>query len=97
MTTSEITRTETHFSAQPTPLPAEVIDGFATLIATSGDPVARANVAVSLLEEVYATVEWLDDLVVCPHELLSLRQVVGAVLAHRDRMAAAVDSRGARA
>jgi hypothetical protein len=76
-------------------LPAEFIDSLASAIANSGDPHARACVAVSLLEEVYATVEWLDDLVVSPIELSSLRQVLSETQAHRDRMAAAADPQGA--
>jgi len=72
-------------------LPADVIDSFATLIALSGNPVARASVAVGLLEEVYATVAALVDQAeraAWTAELTSLDQVVQEIRAHRDRMAA---------
>jgi hypothetical protein len=95
MTARDFAYSQTALSAEARLLPAELIDSLASLIATSGDPHARACVAVGLLEEVYATVEWLDDLVVSPVELTSLRQVLTEIRAHRDRMAAATQPRGA--
>ena len=95
MTARDFAYSQTAHSAEARRLPAELIDSLAGLIATSGDPHARACVAVGLIEEVYATVEWLDDLVVSPVELTSLRQVLTEIRAHRDRMAAATHPSGA--
>jgi len=87
MTSSELTGQGTAL-AQPASrrLPAEVIDGLAELIARSPDPCGRAAVVTRVMQEIYSTVEWLDDLVVSPTELLSLSQVLSEARAHQDRV-----------
>lgn len=81
-------------SAPVAQLSAEVIDALDALIARAGNPVARSSVAVSVLEQVYATVVDLTDcadLLVPTAELTSLHRVLQEIRAHQDRMLVAGD------
>jgi hypothetical protein len=86
MTSSELTRSGIDIAPPTLRLPAELIDALAELIARSPDPCGRAAVVASVLQEIYSTVEWLDDLVVSPTELLSLSQVLSEARAHQHRV-----------
>ncbi len=67
-------------------IPAEIVDAITGSIVLRTSAAARADVICSLVEEMYASVEWMHQSQGPGHELHGLRDALLAVREHRRRL-----------
>lgn len=69
-------------------LTGQLVDGITDVVATPGNPYARAAVISGLIGEICATVEWLHGTNTQHEELASLHRVLAEAQQHQTRMEA---------